>query len=338
MRAHISLYVLTILIIALSVWAYFTPIDITVRARGIVRPSGDVARIVAEVPGRISQFTAVEGATIQHGDVLLTLDDAQFRIKRAALLSHIHYAELRLSDVDSRLEFLDSLSAAALRLETATRSSALDDARVRFDRARQLFDVGLLSRASLEEARTAFDRAETDVSTLDLKKAEAEARRRDVAAERTPLLAAIVAAYKDLEQIQLELNRLTITSPVSGRIASVAPLHPGEVLASGSAIATVLADSDPLVVESWIASADRVDINLGQPVRLRLGDAYADGTIASIAPDVRVHDGLAAYRVVISSRATLQPGAAFDVHIITRHDRLLSLFFHRVRRGFQEAF
>ena len=51
--------------------------------------------------------------------------------------------------------------------------------------------------------------------------------------------------YHDLEQTNLDLTRLTITSPADGKIASVAPLHANEVLHAGALIAILIPTSPP---------------------------------------------------------------------------------------------
>jgi multidrug resistance efflux pump len=156
-----------------------------------------------------------------------------------------------------------------------------------------------------------------------------------------------MGAYKELDQLRLDIARLTLTSPVSGTIASAAPLHVGEYIAAGSVVAAIYPESDPLVVESWLLSSDRTFISSGQTVRLRRESSLApmdggfDGKVSFISPDVRTSEtGAAAYRVVIvpSFPDNLQLGATFDVHFVTRNERLLFLPFQRIRREFQEAF
>ena len=49
----------------------------------------------------------------------------------------------------------------------------------------------------------------------------------------------LLSLYRELESAQLELNRLTITSPVAGRIWWLAMLSPGEMLFAGTAVAVV---------------------------------------------------------------------------------------------------
>lgn len=50
--------------------------------------------------------------------------------------------------------------------------------------------------------------------------------------------------YKELRQIQLELDRFTITSPVDGEVLSLASIYPGKILLAGSAVVLVAPRKD----------------------------------------------------------------------------------------------
>src|SRR5262249_58030834 len=45
--------------------------------------------------------------------------------------------------------------------------------------------------------------------------------------------------YRELEQIRLDLGRLTITSPIDGQISYLVPLAPGQTLSAGTAVAVI---------------------------------------------------------------------------------------------------
>ena len=59
------------------------------------------------------------------------------------------------------------------------------------------------------------------------------------------------ALYRELEQIRLDLGRLTITSPIDGRIIYVVPLAPGDLLPAGNAIAVILPTNISKNKERW---------------------------------------------------------------------------------------
>src|SRR5215471_11904023 len=95
-RNNTALYVLAILILASAVWAYFTPIDISVSNRGMVRPEGGVVHVNAEADGRIVHVHGREGKQVQAGDTLIQFDTSNIDLRQRILLTRIHAAEINL--------------------------------------------------------------------------------------------------------------------------------------------------------------------------------------------------------------------------------------------------
>jgi multidrug resistance efflux pump len=302
-----TLYGLTALVIIAGVWAYLTPIDIAVSARGIVRPQGDPIRIVSETGGRIKKVQLEEGAIVRAGAVLLQLDTRDLLLKMRSLESRIHYSELQHT-----------------RNRDAARM-AVENARIRFARADLLLHQGLIARQLHDDSRSALTQAEAEESRLSDN-------------------AELGTLYHDLEQTRLQLDRLTITSPAAGQITSLASLHAGEILGPGTAIAALVPRSHNLVIESWLPSSDRTYVIQGQVVRLQTDSFPADqyngleGTVLSISPDARFNESLSGtYRVLITPSpysAELHLGQTFNVHFITRQQRLLWLLFDKVSAEF----
>lgn len=342
-----ALYALCVFVIVACVWSYLTPIDISVNSRGIVRPLGDPIRIVSEISGRISSIAVKEGSYVHAGDPLIQLDTRELILKKHSVESRIHFTELRLADLQRQLSDAISLDEKSISLETLDRASAetnLETARLRFARTDLLFTSGLVPRQARDESRTALAQAETEKSRAvsDLKRAQSAAHLRDLEASATPLRADLATLYRDLEQTNLDLTRLTITSPADGQITSLASLHPGEILFPGTVIAAIVPSSHSLVIESWLPTSDRAYINPGQLVRLQSEsnhDDTFDGAILSISPDARFNESLAgAYRVLITpsdESPALHFGMTFDVHFITRRQRLLFLLFDKLRKEFE---
>jgi hypothetical protein len=79
-----------------------------------------------------------------------------------------------------------------------------------------------------------------DADKLLVKKLILESRIHDEESIRFDPAYALPGLYRQLHEIQVDLGRLTITSPADGRIMSVAPLYPGEIITSGAAIAVMV--------------------------------------------------------------------------------------------------
>jgi multidrug resistance efflux pump len=357
LSGSVALYILSALVLAAAAWAYLTPIDVSVRSRGIVRPEGDPIQIATEAGGRIRDIRVKEGMLVRQGDALLQLDERDLQLKRSGLEARIHFTELRLSDLERQLQDAEAIEEQsafvdASERETAKRNAnaAVENARLRFARADLLLHEGLIPRQVHDEARLALTQAEAEqaraVSNVpELKRAQAAVRLRDLAAGETPLRAELASLYHDLEQTRLAIDRLVITSPVNGQITSLVSLHAGEILAAGTAVAAVVPHSHSLVVESWAPTHERAHIHAGQAVRLQT-DAFPpdqynaiDGTVLSVSPDARFTESLnGAFRVLIAPAPyspELHLGITFQVHFITRQERLLMLLFQKIRRGFE---
>ena len=324
-----SLYGLTLLVAIGIAWAYFTPVDISVNSRGIVRPLGDPIRVISEIGGRISSINVSEGVHVHAGDTLLQLDTRDFLLKREALHSRIHFTEMRLADIQRQLSDATSIET----LDHTAAETALESARIRFARSDLLFASGLIPRQAHNESRSALAQAEMEES-----RRAGHGHLDDVAGQAIPLRAELAALYPDLEQTQLDLDRRTITSPTGGQITSLASLHPNEILSPGTPIAAIVPATHSLVVESWLPTSDRANIAPGQLVRLRSDDDTFDGAILSISPDARFNESLSGtYRVLITPADEipgLRLGLTLDVRFIIRQQRLLYLLFDKLRLQF----
>jgi multidrug resistance efflux pump len=84
-----------------------------------------------------------------------------------------------------------------------------------------------------------------DTRSLLLKKYGLESQVHSAELRITNGHAHLPRVYRELEQIRLDLGRLTITSPIDGQIAYLVPLAPGQTLPAGTAIAVIFPQKRP---------------------------------------------------------------------------------------------
>lgn len=151
----------------------------------------------------------------------------------------------------------------------------------------------------------------------------------------TSIRTELSSLYREFEQTRLDLSRLTITSPTDGKIISLPSLQSGELLSPGTAIAALAPGSKPLHIESWLSSSDRPFVSAGQTVRLqRDADlSWLQGSVDSIGPNT----SFGAYRILITASVSpeLRAGMTFQAYFTIHHERMLWVFFQKVRRGFE---
>ena len=79
-----------------------------------------------------------------------------------------------------------------------------------------------------------------DTRDLLLKKNDLESQIHSAEVDGTDTPSKLSSLYGELQHIQVDLGRLTITSPTDGKIVSLPSLHRGEMLQAGSAVAVVV--------------------------------------------------------------------------------------------------
>lgn len=225
--------------------------------------------LVAESEGRVTQLNVEEGDTVSRGAVLATLnrDDAQIVVNKA------------------------KVRAA--------------NARAVFERARDMFEQGLMSRS--------------DFDVRDLEKRVAD---------------------EELAEAQYRLAKTVIRSPFSGRVTA-RQIVAGQHVRPGDKLFTVT-DFDPLVARIYLPERDVVGLSEGQPVRLTMRAAEGvvfQGRIRQISPVVDSSTGTVKLTIESSNTpAAVRPGAFVAVDI-TKETRPRALVIPReaVIRELSEA-
>jgi adhesin transport system membrane fusion protein len=341
--AGAGVYALGVLCAVALAWSHWSEVDVVVRAPGVVRPEGDLVRVISESAGAVVSVGASEGDRVQTGDVLVRLDGREPRLEGKALEWQIVLGQTQLADIDSKIRDAAAVHAVELRkldAEIAAARESLDRRRrehaaglraaeLQTVRARDAYALGarlaaagLGSRQALEGLRADLLLAEVrraeiaegrpEAHALDPLLADRELARALFEARRGELAAAVPGIEAHLADLRLRRERSAraearrvIRSPTDGRLTFVTPLHPGEHLAAGTLVAAVVPEAAPLVVEAQVPNRDAEHIEAGQAARLILDASTAfDGAVLSISPDAGLDESRAgAYRVLV------RPGA-----------------------------
>ncbi len=221
--------------------------------------------VSAPLAGRVLRIALREGDAVERGGLLAVMVPAA-----PALL-----------DVRTERELKERLGAAeADRLRTQAvverAKAALKQARIDFNRSRELARERLVPQAQLE-------RSELDV-TLRRKELEAAEFENDVAGHQVELArAALLQARKGIDPGAAP-DRLEIRSPVAGRVLRV--LQESEAVVALGTPLLEIADPSELEVVVDVLTTDAVQISPGMPVRIeRYGTGQPlDGRVRLIEP------------------------------------------------------
>ncbi|MBN1380174.1 MAG: HlyD family secretion protein [Deltaproteobacteria bacterium] len=274
MRKRLYQALLAVVIIAAGI--YFTPIAVYRLAHESVDNAyvtGTIVPIAAEIRGRVVKVHIRDNQYVEAGEALLEIfsDDYQAIFQsRNEVIARIASEEFEIkAAIEERQQSIEQ-ARANLNAVTAEENLAAKEV----DRYKNLFKEELVSQSQ-------FDRIESVYKVAHARKASAEAL---LAGSETAIetLKARLATHKirmreakiASDLARLDLQRTTVTAPISGRIAQK-NVDPGKYVQPGQTLLAIVKH------ETWIvANFKETQIKkmaVGQPVDIKV-DAYPDVT------------------------------------------------------------
>jgi HlyD family secretion protein len=207
-----------------------------VAASGKIRPWMEVA-VSSQINGRVWRVAVREGDRVQRGQVLVEIDPIPLRTQ------------------------LDSLQASlqAARQQAESARLTLEQTRRNWDRARELFGQGLLTKEALEKAQTEWEIRQREYAVAQQRLRELEAQ---------------------LERLRHDYEQVRVTSPIDGWVIGVYVEEGETVVVSIAGIGgerplVRVADLTRWKVRLEVDENDIVQVRVGQPVRITI-DALPD--------------------------------------------------------------
>jgi HlyD family secretion protein len=243
----------------------------------------------AKVMGRVAWIGVEKGDKVQQGQVLVRLEDSDFRAQSNQARANLAAAQARLDQLRSGSRPQEKLKdkAGVLLAEATLRNAEAD-----YERTEKLVRAGVSSKAELDQAT-----ANRDTSRALLQAARQSSAMTDIGprVEEIRAAAAQVRQMKAaLDYAETQLADTEIKAPVSGTVLQrivergemVSPSAMGESGARTSVVA--LADLDDLQIELDISQTDFARLKMGQRAEI-IPEAFPNlkytGFIAEIAPE-----------------------------------------------------
>jgi HlyD family secretion protein len=238
----------------------------SVVASGKVR-SPQRVELTSQITGRVTQIPVREGQSVEAGQLLIQLDDAEWRATLAQAKASLQQSELRMTQLQ---QLAQPLATQSKRQAEAN----LLQAQQRFAQTRELVAKGFYSKNQLDDAQRNLDVAESQRQSSELQ------LRSNLSGGSDQRLAqvAVAQARASLDIAQSRLNYTQITTPVAG-IVLTRNVEPGITIQPGKLLMTLSPSGDTeLVVQ--IDEKNLALLRLGQKA-LASADAYPDRHFAA---------------------------------------------------------
>jgi RND family efflux transporter MFP subunit len=225
--------------------------------------------VSTEVEGRVIELRVDMGSVVRRGEVLARLESRDFELRLAEAEAAVRQVRARLGMPPDR-DRIDPEETAIVRQARA----AYDDARLRFQRIRQLRDRGVVSQQEFDQAEAALRIA--------------EARYESALEEVRGLLAQLEQLHARVALARRELEKTVIRAPISGAVAARHTAL-GELLRRNDRVVT-LVKIDPLRLRADVPERYAGSVGLGRRLTFTV-DAVPDetfqGTIVRVSPSAR---------------------------------------------------
>lgn len=237
----------------------------------------DIAKVAAEVSGRVVEVNASAHTQVVKGDVLVRIDPHPFELALAR----------SQADLDAARQEVRTLRAT-LEEANAELKDAMDRAsyyQKRFMRQAALAKRGIVSGSKHDELENDAKGAGDRVMMARRKIARVLASLggdREIPVDKHPLVRAHLAA---VAQARLDLERTSVKAPASGTVVSV-PLVAGEQITASKALFAIVTDKSHWVDANY-KETELTNVRVGQRATIVL-DTYPgitwEAEVKSISP------------------------------------------------------
>jgi HlyD family secretion protein len=240
----------------------------------------------SKVTGRVAWIGVEKGDHVKEGQVLVRLEDQEFRAQyeQAAGAAESARAQLLQLEHGSRPEEIQQTDHNL----SEARATAAND-KVSMERIKKLFDDGVMSRQALDDATAKYEASQQRAHSIEqsYQLAKLGPRAEEIARAKGALMQAEGQASYAKSQLDATIIRAPITGTILDRSVEKGELLTGQ-FASAARPVFSLADLKDLQVELDIAQDDFARLSAKQKGIVTV-DAFPDrkyhGVIAEISPE-----------------------------------------------------
>jgi len=227
-----------------------------VQIAGIVAPYQNVS-ISSSLSEPTDRVNVLQGDHVYRGEVLAVLDTTDLVANYNADLRNAESADARA--VETKYQAQLNLGSGTNQVEAA--QAAMRNAKLVYDQDSSLYKSGYVSQSELEAARSSYVQ---DLNTYNTAVLNAKVNGNNLQGLQAATVASAIAdaqsAHAQAQQIEAQIERATIVSPVNGIVVN-RNLNPGEY--PGSRTIFTLQQLDPVYAELNASSSNVFEIPRG---------------------------------------------------------------------------
>ena len=270
-----SIYLIIVIALVLaSALLPFIYVDISSQSRGIVRSRSEDVSVQTAVGGKISYVNLVKNQIVTKGDTLLRISNAEILTKMAHNDSILKTADSLRADyrrlINKNYNGIRTSKVVELyksfKTEILISKEKLKMARLKFDRHKQLYESGVISRSQFEKVEFGYREASRTLNML------MQQNRMSWESQVLELKGRLRKLENNSISLKTENDNHFLIAPISGTLDQVTGLEEGSIVSIAQKVAVISPDTE-LIVENTVRPEEIGLIKVGQAVKYRI-DAF----------------------------------------------------------------
>ena len=360
------------LLIAAIVWACCSKIDVVITASGAMQPIGNINSVKTYSAGTVETINVSEGAYVEKGDILLTLNTQSLDIDVNQLNSQKKIL-IAQQDIYSKIQNGDDVSTVKtddyeadikpyiqviIETDTSYKNTlnGLEKDKTNADLNIQIAQVQLeqyqesgtqrqiqSQELMIQQYELAFEKAELQIAdTKTQYSAQINSKLSEIEGQLTEI-------SSNLEKYALSVEYQQITAPVSGYVNTVNVNTLGDTVTSAQELVTIVPKDTPLEMVCYVKNMDIGDIELGMATEIKL-EAYpynkygtVKGNVKYISPSAFVSEQMGSVYLVkievtdANEDIDIISGLSGSVEVKTDQRTVMDYFLDPIIKGFGEC-
>jgi HlyD family secretion protein len=319
-------------LLALAVW----PWQETVRAAGVIRPTGENTIVQSQLDGVLASVWVKENQQVKQGQRLAELDRRSLDNERRKLEAELNQSLGQERDSQAQSLAVQQQSDATRVLNNAQLSSAqrdLDSAastlryrQTELRRYHSLLSSGAVAETVVEEKQAQAQLARNDLAKVKQALREQQARgfaelarlgqgSSQATRERRELAKQVDETRSRLAEVKRALANSVITAPKTGTVILTNLRHPQQVIRAGDVLTQIAPSEGDLQVKLSVPSSDVGNIKAEQSAHLRIaGCPYPEfgvlnARVLNVSADTIATDSETTGRGPARFQISLQPSS-----------------------------
>jgi membrane fusion protein (multidrug efflux system) len=244
----------------------------------------DIAAIAPKIQGYVESIEFHENERVKAGDVLVRLDDGDYRIALDQAKAKITTQEQTLNRIKAQIEAAEASVKQALAEKEAVEAT-VRNAQVTAERARSLLKTKFASQAQVDDANAALDSATAKLSGADAQIAAAKANVDVLQGQYREAESQMATLRLGVDQARRDLAMTVLKAPYDGIVGNRS-VERGELVSPGQKLAAIV-PVHSLYVEANLKETQLAEVVPGEKVTISV-DAMdgkeIEGTVSSLSP------------------------------------------------------